>query len=105
MATSKLSKFYAFAAQHSCLVPGCYNAVELHHVNGGISLKTRTPLPRRNGLAEALVVPLCAEHHRVGKESVHSLGETQFEQTFGFKNGALIAFSASLLAAHLLGAK
>jgi len=105
MAGSKLVKFYTFAAQHQCLVPSCYNPVELHHVKGGVSLKTRTALPRRNGLAEALVVPLCAEHHRTSRDSVHELGEAAFEESHGLPEGFLIAFAASLLAAHVMGLK
>jgi hypothetical protein len=102
---SKLAKFYTFAAQHSCLVRNCYNDVELHHVAGAVSLKTHSYLARRNGLAEALVVPLCSAHHRTGADSVHQIGEAQFEQRHGLPEGFLIAYAGSLLAAHLLGAK
>ena len=103
MARVTLTQYYQKVAQYACAIPGCYQPCELHHINGGISLKTGQVLPRRKGLAEALVVPLCAEHHRTGPTAVHALGEAGFEEYHEMPKGALMALAGSFLAAFITG--
>lgn len=97
----RLLNLYDFAKDIPCLV--CGDRAELHHIQGGVSFKTWTALPRRSSHAEALFVPLCAKHHRSGGDSVHALGEAEFERTHGMPEGHLVRVSASILARFILG--
>jgi hypothetical protein len=105
MPSIKLARFYSFAAQHPCAAGHCHEPVELHHITGGVSLKNGLQLARRQKHAEALVVPLCARHHRTGTDSVHMMGEAGFERFHNQPEGHLLGLAASLLAAYVMGAK
>lgn len=105
-------RLYDFAASMPCCVAwgnptaGCRGQpVELHHVNGGVSVRTGQRVPRRKAHALALVVPLCQQHHRTGGHSVHALGEAGFEHQHGMPDGHLIRVAASVLAAFVTGEK
>jgi len=74
---ASLSRYYEYVAAQPCLACGRPD-VELHHIKGVRSFKTRQLLAPRKDLAEYAVVPLCAECHRISKESVHMLGEETF---------------------------
>lgn len=95
--------FLAFVASQPCVVPGCRNASHAHHVLGGVSLKTRLPLRRRQGLAFALAAPACMAHHQTDTVSIHSVGERAFERHHGLPEFHLLALAASLLAAYVCG--
>ena len=52
----------------------CGQPAELHHPRSGIGKGQRA--------SHFDVIPLCPNHHRNGKVSIH-LGKAQFERTFG----------------------
>ena len=52
----------------------CGQPAELHHPRKHTGLGLRS--------SNYDVIPLCPNHHRLGKVSIH-LGKTQFERTFG----------------------
>ena len=74
---ASLHRYYEWVARHPCLACGSPN-VELHHIKGVRSFKTRQELPARRDLAEYAVVPLCAECHRTSEESIHALNQQAF---------------------------
>lgn len=88
--------FYGFVARKPCLRCGVYG-VEVAHVRVILSPKTGLLLPRRNGLAEWGVVPLCADCHRHAPDSIHNVGEEQFSINLGRGSDYLLRFAASLL--------
>ena len=105
-----LKRLYDYAASLPCALAwgnpraSCRGRpVELHHVRGGVSAKTGQGLGRRKGHAIAIVVPLCAEHHRNGADSVHAHGERGFELIHGKPDGFLLSVAASVLAAFVSG--
>lgn len=77
----KLKDWYGYVASFPCLVCGA-SKVELAHVEAVLSTKTTGWLPRRVGLAEWAVLPICAAHHRTGADSIHTLGEDAALENF-----------------------
>jgi len=70
-------RWFSWVSQKSCV--GCGEwPVELAHVQMLMSPKTGHVLPRRSGIAEWAVVPLCTKCHRTGKRSIHAIGEAAF---------------------------
>jgi hypothetical protein len=77
-----IKRWYSFVAEHPCL--GCIGwPVEMAHLELLISPKTGLQLPRRIGINEWAVIPLCEKCHRTGSESIHALGEDRWME----KNG------------------
>ena len=74
---ASLRRYYEYVAAQPCLACGRPD-VELHHIKGVRSFKTRQELAPRKDLAEYAVVPLCSECHRTGSESVHALNQEAF---------------------------
>ena len=74
---ASLSRYYEYVSRQPCLSCGSPN-VELHHIKGARSLKTRLRLKPRDGIAEYAVVPLCSECHRTSDKSVHALDQEAF---------------------------
>ena len=89
--------YYAFVAAHACVRCG-HRPSEVAHVRAFRSPKTDDLLPRRKGIAEWAVVPLCPACHRTGAESIHSVGEVAFEHALGHGAGYLAEKAGSLLA-------
>lgn len=76
--SARLQTYYDFVAARGCIVPGCDNPPELHHVHGVRSTKTGQRLRRRQHLAEYAVIAACRKHHREGYDAIHQLGEEAF---------------------------
>lgn len=74
-ATADEKRHLARVAAMPCLIPGCNNPANVHHVvSDGMKRLTRTH--RR-------VVPLCEPHHQSGPAAVHRIGHARFTETFG----------------------
>lgn len=102
-AKPNLKDYYGFVRSQPCIVPNCYGPCQAHHVHGGVSLSTRLPLRRRDGLAAGLCIPACDRHHNNSTVSIHALGERQFERYHGLPEYHLLSVAASLLAAYVTG--
>lgn len=81
MANKPLNRRYMDAvAQQGCHVCSAlgygYSPAELHHIRDGQGMSQRS--------SDYLVVPLCAQHHRLGGGGVaiHA-GQRQFENLYG----------------------
>lgn len=62
-------------AKMPCLVTGCNNGVQVHHVvSDGLKRITKT---------HKRVVPLCSMHHADGPQAVHRIGHARFTEIFG----------------------
>jgi len=58
-----------------CLVAGCTNAANIHHVvSDGFKRISRT---------HRLATPLCKIHHQDGPMAVHRIGHAKFTEVFG----------------------
>tara|TARA_Y100000004_G_scaffold165594_1_gene196608 strand:- start:526 stop:837 length:312 start_codon:yes stop_codon:yes gene_type:complete len=57
----------------ACHMDGIYSKAEIHHIRNHTGLGLRD---------HNKILPLCAEHHRLGKVSVH-LGKKAFEDKYG----------------------
>lgn len=58
-----------------CLIPGCNNPANVHHVvSDGMKRLTRT---------HERVTPLCETHHQSGPTAVHRVGHARFTEIFG----------------------
>lgn len=62
-------------ASLGCVVQGCNQAPQVHHVHSD-GMKRIARSPRR-------VVGLCLEHHTVGPCAVHRIGHARFTEIFG----------------------
>ena len=93
MATKQEKEHYAKLARLGCIL--CRqngireiddSPTEMHHIrrNGGL---------RKN----APVIPLCAEHHRLGNSSIHQLGNKGFCSYWGFTQELLLEKVQELL--------
>jgi hypothetical protein len=93
MATKQEKEHYAKLARFGCIL--CRqngireiddSPTEMHHIrrNGGL---------RKN----APVIPLCAEHHRLGNTSVHLLGNKGFTKYWGISQEELVEKVEKLL--------
>lgn len=75
--TQLMAAWYSHVGEMACW--GCLgHPVELAHFKALVSQKTGEPLNRRTGINEWAVIPLCPECHRLGKQSIHRVGETAF---------------------------
>lgn len=98
----KRKAFYGFVARKPCLRCGVFG-VEVAHVRVILSPKTGLLLPRRNGLAEWGVVPLCPHCHRHGADSIHNVGEQAFSDNLGRGTGYLVQAAATLIVEFFVG--
>ncbi len=83
-----IKRWYAVVAEKLCLGCGGW-PVELAHFELLVSAKTGQLLPRRTGINEWAVIPLCDECHRSGKESIHNLGESGWMMNRGLTREGL----------------
>ena len=67
-----------YVRSHPCYSCAAGLNVEAAHIECLPSKKHSGLIPRRNGLGEWPCLPLCANCHRIGADSVHSLGEDSF---------------------------
>ena len=95
-------EFLAWVSGRKCCVPGCGMMGELHHVRGVVSPKSGLPLAPRSGIAYVVVAPLCGEHHRTARDSLHALGDEGFESAHGLRRGYLLGVATALLAEFVL---
>lgn len=72
------ARYKDWLARRGCIVPGCDRPASLHHVRGARSMKTRQRLPRRKGVADLALLPVCRQHHQDGWDSIHGMGEEAF---------------------------
>lgn len=84
-----LKSWFEWVSQKWCL--GCSRTpVEVAHVKLFVSPKTAQLLPRRVGLNEWAVIPLCVECHRSGKNSIHNVGEFRWFERMGWTQEVLL---------------
>jgi len=68
------SKYLAWIRTHRCVVCGASRGIEASHT-GPHGLGQKSP--------DLSAIPLCAKHHRTGKDSYHKLGPRKFSQVHG----------------------
>lgn len=74
-ATAQEKRHMERVAALACLVPGCNNPANIHHVvSDGMKR-----LARRHDR----VTPLCETHHQSGPCAVHRVGHARFTEIFG----------------------
>lgn len=95
--TRNQARYYDWIARRRCLACGA-SGCEVAHIRAFRSPKTDDLLPRRHGIAEYAVLPLCVACHRAGMMSIHALGEAGFEAALGRGDGYLAQKAGSLLA-------
>lgn len=83
MATVAEKKFMGLVATLPCLVPGCCNAVQVHHINSG-----------QKRLGDFFVLPLCPEHH---EGNALSIGQTKKPFIREFGNEIYLLFRTRIL--------
>ena len=72
-----IKSWYEFIGERNCL--GCQTwPVQLAHIRLLISPKTQAMLPRREGINEWAVIPLCEGCHMTDTDSIHKVGENRF---------------------------
>lgn len=76
--SGNLTAWKNYARSHPCYSCGTTQEIEAAHLECLPSKKHSGMIPRRNGLGEWPCLPLCANCHRTGADSVHSLGEDSF---------------------------
>jgi len=86
------AQYFEWLARKACVRCGAH-PVEIAHVRAFRSPKTDDLLPRRHGIAQVAVLPLCAECHS---------GETAFERNLGRGSGYLAQKAGSLIAEYFL---
>ena len=97
-----IKRWYSVVAQMPCL--GCINwPVEMAHLELLISPKTGMKLPRRTGINEWAVIPLCSRCHRIGQRSIHVLGEEKWMEENGLTAESLAVQWASWFVAWVDG--
>lgn len=75
-----------FVRGHECCVPGCdQRPIEVAHLREG----TDAGMGRKS--SDWFTVSLCLNHHRIGPQSQHSIGETSFGKLHGIDLHALAA--------------
>jgi hypothetical protein len=75
-------KYLAWIRTLPCLVCGKTGGIEAAHT-GPHGLGQKSP--------DTSVVPLCARHHRTGRDSYHKLGPRAFERQHGLDLRAIVA--------------
>lgn len=95
------AQYFEWLARKACVRCGV-RPVEIAHVRAFRSPKTDDLLPRRHGIAQVAVLPLCAECHRTARDSIHAVGETTFERELGRGSGYLAQKAGSLIAEYFL---
>lgn len=90
-----IKSWYKFMGERPCM--GCQTwPVQLAHIRLLISPKTRTMLPRREGINEWAVISLCQECHMNGKDSIHNVGETSWFENHELNQEILLRWWTSL---------
>lgn len=90
-----------WVARKPCVRCGAHG-VEIAHVRAFRSPKTDDLLPRRAGIAQVAVLPLCPACHRTARDSIHNVGESAFERDMGRGDGYLAQKAGSLIAEYML---
>lgn len=73
--TAEEKRHLARVAAMPCLIPGCNNPANVHHVvSDGFQRLKRT---------HTRVTPLCRTHHQDGPCAVHRIGHAKFTKIFG----------------------
>jgi hypothetical protein len=98
---ARTRKYYDWISTHACLKCGS-TPVEIAHIRAFRSPKTDLLLGRREGIGELAVIPLCTACHRVSLDSIHAVGETEFEASIGKGEKYLTQKAASLIAEYYL---
>ena len=82
-------------AERNCL--GCQTwPVQLAHIRLFISPKTGEMLPRREGINEWAVIPLCINCHMTRTDSIHEVGETRWFENNEWTQDGLLRWWISL---------
>ncbi len=90
-----IKSWYEFMRQRDCR--GCHLwPVQLAHIRLLISYKTRTMLPRREGINEWAVIPLCQDCHMNSGNSIHNVGETRWFENHELSQEELLRWWTSL---------
>lgn len=76
--SANLTAWKNYVRSRPCYSCGTTQEIEAAHIECLPSKKHSGMIPRRNGLGEWPVLPLCANCYRAGADSVHSLGEDSF---------------------------
>ena len=98
---ARTRKYYDWVSTRGCLKCGAA-PVEIAHIRAFRSPKTDLLLGRREGIAALAVIPLCADCHRTAPDSIHAVGEAEFEASIGKGSGYLTQKAASLIAEYYL---
>lgn len=99
--TAAGKRYIEWLSKHPCAFCGS-TPVEVAHVKGPLSRKTRQELPRRTGVAEISAIPACPGCHRTGPESIHNLGERAVSVAMGGE-GHLTKLALTYLAEYVMG--
>ena len=89
-----IKRWYSVIAEKHCLGCGSW-PVEMAHIELLISPKTGLQLPRRTGINEWAVIPLCDKCHRSSKTSIHNTGEDTWLAQFGWSREGLLTIWVS----------
>ncbi len=90
-----LKSWYNFVGERNCL--GCQVwPVQLAHIRLMISPKTGEMLPRRKGINEWAVIPLCEGCHMTRTDSIHKVGETRWMENNEWSQDKLLRWWTSL---------
>ena len=90
-----IKSWYEFMAERNCLGCGTW-PVQMAHIRLLISHKTQTMLPRREGINEWAVIPLCPDCHMTRTDSIHNVGETRWMENNEWTQEKLLRWWTSL---------
>ena len=78
--TKKETEYLRHVAELGCIVCRIHLGemdvpAEIHHLRTGVGMGQRSPHHR--------TIPLCINHHRHGKKSIHGIGTKAWQEIFG----------------------